>query len=144
MITLVPVNKNNWIECINLSIGEDHQHVAPNVFSIAEAQFYPTIRACCIYHEAVMVGFAMYGLDEDDDHRFWIARLMIAEDQRGQGYGRAALLQILAEARAGGVPAVYLSTHPDNGKAIHLYQSLGFQATGHVQDGEAVFVYHVA
>lgn len=143
MIRFVPVNKANLQECIHLPISEDHKRfVAPNVYSIAEAQFYPGVVSACIYADDEMVGYTMYGREEDDESIFWIDRLMIAEDQRRKEYGRAALLMIIDEARKKGFSRIGLSTGPDNKKAIGLYESVGFQATGEIEDGEAVFVCH--
>jgi diamine N-acetyltransferase len=65
---------------------------------------------------------------------------MIAEGHRGQGYGRAAMLRILDEARERGFSRVGLSTEPGNVKAIRLYESLGFRATGEIDHGEAVYL----
>lgn len=143
MIRLVTVNKDNWQECIRLPTSEDHaQFVAPNVYSIAESQFYPdTVKACCIYAGDAMVGFAMYGPDEDDATLFAIDRLMIAEGHRGKGYGKAALSAILEEAKSRGFSRISLSTNPENVKAIQLYESVGFRATGEMDDDEAVYIY---
>ncbi|MBN2389755.1 MAG: GNAT family N-acetyltransferase [Anaerolineae bacterium] len=143
MIRLVDVNKDNWQECIQLPTANDHaRFVAPNVYSIAEAQFYPnTVTACCIYAGDAMVGFAMYGPDEDDAALFAIDRLMIAEGHRGKGYGKAALLTILEEAKRRGFSRIQLSTNPENVKAITLYESVGFRVTGEMDDDEAVYVY---
>lgn len=142
MIRLVKINKDNWQECIQLPTSEDHRFVAPNVYSIAEAQFYPdTVTACCIYAGDAMAGFAMYGPDEEDPTLFVIDRLMIAEGYRGKGYGKAALLAILEEAKARDFSRIKLSTNPENVKAIKLYERVGFRATGETDDDEAVYVY---
>jgi len=129
LVHLIPVDKDNFRECIKLPTGEDHKHVAPNVYSIAEAQFWPGSRSCCIYHGDEMVGYTLYNLSQDVDSRLWVSRLMIAEPQRGKGYARAALQQIIAEARLQDCVEVALSTGPENFKAIRLYESLGFHAT---------------
>ena len=141
MIRLIEVNQDNWQECIKLpTLPEDAQFVAPNVYSIAEAQFYPKAKACCVYNdEGVMVGFVMYGPDEDDDALFWVDRLMIAEGQRDKGYGRAVLLAVLEEAQQRGFGLIGLSTKPENARAIHLYESLGFHATGEMTGHEAIY-----
>ncbi|MBN2001805.1 MAG: GNAT family N-acetyltransferase [Anaerolineae bacterium] len=141
MIQLVAVNKDNWQACINLPTSADHaQFVAPNVYSIAEAQFYPGIvKACCIYADDVMVGFVMYGPSDDDPSLFWVDRLMIAEGHRGKGYAKAALSLVLDEARERGFVQIGLSTNPENAKAINLYESLGFKATGEMEGDEAIY-----
>ena len=140
MLGLAAVDKDNWRECIALpTSGEHARFVAPNVYSIAEAQFYPKATASCIYDDAQMIGFALYGPSEDDPDVFWIDRLMIAEPHRGRGYGRAALRLILQEAEARGYSKVALSTDSENARAIRLYESVGFVATGEHDGGEAVY-----
>jgi diamine N-acetyltransferase len=135
------VERGNWRQCLKLPTGPDHQFVAPNAVSIAEAQFWTGSKSCCIYHGAELVGYTLYNLDVSDDVRLrlWVGRLMIAEPQRGKGYGRAAMQLIMADARQQGCVEVLLSTHPDNVKAIGLYESLGFHAT-EIEDGEMVYV----
>ena len=64
---------------------------------------------------------------------------MMAENQRGKGYGRAVLQQLIDEAIKLGCQDVALSTHPDNFKAIGLYESLGFRPT-EIEDDEMVYV----
>ena len=137
LVRFVPVTGDNMEECVDLARGEDPCHVAPNTVSIAQAQFIPGTRSCCIYHENEMVGYTMYMPEKD---RLWISRLMVAEGQRGKGYGRAALQQIIAEARQLGFANVGLSTHPENFKAIGLYESLGFRATGKIEHGEMIYI----
>ncbi len=138
LVRFVPVTGENLRECIKLPVGEDHHHnVAPNSVSIAQAQFIPTARSYCIYHGNEMVGYTLYELENE---YLWISRLMVAEGQRGKGYGRAALKKIFAEARQLGYREVGLSTHPDNFKAIGLYESLGFKATGKIEDGEMIYI----
>lgn len=141
-IRLVPVNAQNFHSCTKLPTGPDHKYVAPNVYSIAEAQFFPGTHSCCIYHQDNMVGYIMYTWDYDEAnlHPFlWVDRLMIAEYQRGKGYGRVAMQQVIAEARQRGCVRVALSTKPENNKAIRFYESLGFHST-EIEDGEMVYV----
>jgi diamine N-acetyltransferase len=140
LVRLVPVDKDNFRECVKLPTGEDHRHVAPNVYSIAQAQYIPGSKSCCIYHSDEMVGYTLYELSQEDGRlKLWVSRLMMAEPQRGKGYGRATLQLLIAEARQQGCVEVGLSTHPDNFKAIGLYENLGFHAT-EMDDGEMVYV----
>jgi diamine N-acetyltransferase len=142
LIRLVPVNKKNWRECSKLPTGEDHKFVAPNVWSIAEAQFWTGSRSCCIYHGDEMVGYALFNLSHNNagELRLWGSRLMIAEPQRGKGYGRAALQQGIAEARQQGCVEMAISTELENHKAIRLYESLGFRSTGKFLGDEMIYL----
>jgi len=65
----------------------------------------------------------MYGRKEDDDTLFCIDRMMLAEGYRGKGYGRAALLVILDEAKRQGFSRIGVSTRPENVKAIKTVES---------------------
>ena len=142
MIRLIQVNKDNWKECINLPTSEDHvRFVAPNVYSIAKSQFHPdALTAYCIYADETMVGFVMYGPREDDPSLLWIDEMMIAEGHRRRGYGRASLQVIFEDAKQDGFSRVGLSTKPENIKAIHLYESVGFRSTGEIYDGGKEFI----
>lgn len=142
-VRLVAVNGKNFRACVKLPTGPDHKHVAPNVYSIAEGQFWSGSHSCCIYHDENMVGYTLFGTDYDHQKGLflmWIVRLMIAEEERGKGYGRTVLQVIVDEAGQLGCDEVRLSTEPDNHKAIHLYESMGFFAT-QMEDDEMVYVF---
>ena len=139
-VTLRPITKDNWFACIKLKVRPDQESfVASNVFSIAEAQFFPEVTPEAIYAGEDMVGFVMWGEDKDENPGdIWIWRLMIAADQQGHGYGRAAMQNVIARARAAGETALFLSYEPENAGAATFYAKLGFEDTGRVEHGEKV------
>jgi len=146
-IRLEKIDIHNWEAALDLKVSEDHKNfVAPNVYSIAQAQFYPDVTAYGVFHHDVMIGFTMYGFvtktehDDDEDERFWIWRLMIDEDHRGKGYGRDTMKLIIEDAKNKGYSCVVLSTEPENIKGIKLYESLGFKATGIIEDDEEEYI----
>jgi ribosomal-protein-alanine N-acetyltransferase len=57
------------------------------------------------------------------DHAY-IDGLVIKPQYQGRGLGRAATVKILDELKD--VPLIDLVTHPENERAIKLYESLGF------------------
>ncbi|PCJ15006.1 MAG: spermidine acetyltransferase [Candidatus Cloacimonadota bacterium] len=146
IIQLKKINKDNWQSALKLEISQDHKSfVAPNLYSIAEAQFYPDMHVYGIYNNQVMVGLTMYGTSkypENDkiDERCWIWRLMIGQNHRQKGYGRQALKLIIEDIKSQGLDVLLLSTEPENIKAISLYKSLGFLPTGIVEDGEEEYI----
>ena len=72
MITLRPISKDNFWDCIDLAVHPEQQSfVTSNAISIAHLGT-PNV-STSIYHEDVMVGFVMYCLDTDDDE-YWIYR----------------------------------------------------------------------
>ena len=143
LVRLVPVGKDNFHDCINLPMGEDHEHMGLIADSIAQAQLWPGSKACCIYRGDEMVGYTLFGPQEEDMRLYiWVNYLMVAEGQRGKGYGRAALQQIIAEARQQNCVEVALRTPLENFKAIHLYESLGFIAS-EMEGNGMVYIYPV-
>jgi len=144
-IKIIEINEDNFNTAIKLKTSEDHKHfVAPNMYSIAEGQFYKGVNCYGIFNEeGIMVGFTMFGSNEnenEDDKRFWIWRFMIAEDHRRQGYGKEAMKEIIELAENKDFPEIALSTEPENNKAIALYEGFGFKATGIIEDGEETYI----
>jgi diamine N-acetyltransferase len=140
-IRLIEVNRGNWQACISLPTSDAHRYVASNLYSIAEAQFYPKAHAFCVYAGQRMLGFVMYGLDEDDETMLWIDRLMIAEPYRGQGYGSAVLRLVLQEAAEQGLARVGLSCESENAGAKRVFEHAGFRPTGRKDGTEDVYHY---
>ena len=98
-IRLLPVTVDNWQRCIKLTLAPDQQDfVASNLYSIAEAQFYPTIKVRAIANaNEEIIGLVVYGLSPTS-HQYKVARLMIDQHQQGHGYGRAAMEAVVAGA----------------------------------------------
>jgi diamine N-acetyltransferase len=91
MLHLKPITKDNWIQAITLRVREDQANfVASNAFSLAQLNFLENFYAKGIYYGEEMVGFTLYGIDEDD-HEYWIYRMMIDEKHQGKGYGKEAV-----------------------------------------------------
>lgn len=100
MITLQEITKKNWLDVIYLKVREDQQRfIATNAVSLAQLHFLDDFEAKAIYADDTLVGFAMYGVDEDDGE-YWIYRLMIDEKFQGKQYGRDAMLQVIEDIRA--------------------------------------------
>ena len=58
-------------------------------------------------------------------------KLYILPEGRGKGWGKAFIEQCTAFATSAGYTQAYLETMPELGKAVHLYQKMGF----HLLDG---------
>ena len=139
-VTLEQITPQNYCECINLKVADGQEKfVATNVVSIAQAKIYPTANPFAVYAEDEMVGFVMYGYDEDDE-RFYLARLMIDAKHQGKGYGKAATLRVIEKLkRVDDCREIFLSFVPENTGAERLYESVGFERTGEISaDGEVV------
>ena len=132
-IELRPITRDSFYNVVRLTVhDEQRMFVAPNAFSIAEAQFYDTWEPLSIYHEDELVGFVMWGTDDrETPPDFWIIRLMIDKDHQGNGYGKAAMQSVMAHILQNHSPAaLYVSFEPHNEVARTLYSSLDFTDTG--------------
>jgi diamine N-acetyltransferase len=139
-VSLREIDKNNFRECVNLKVaGSQEKFVAPNVMSIAQLKIYPAANAFAVYAGEEMVGFVMYGCDEDDGH-FYLGRLMIDEKHQGKGFGRAATLEVIERMKqAENCQELFLSFVPENVGAEKLYSSIGFERTGKTSEsGEII------
>jgi len=136
--TLRPITKDNWEAAAKLEAREDQRDfIAPNVWSIAEAQFHPWTRPLAIYDGGVMVGFLVYGKDPQDD-QYWLYRFMIDRRHQGKGLGKAALRALIERLRS--LPdctGITVGYQPDNLVAERLYLAAGFENGPPAPWGEA-------
>ena len=147
-IRLVPINDENREAVIALKVREDQPFVAPNDYSLKQAEEVneeaPGVaRPFAIYADDKLVGFCMFAFDpddEDEEDRYWLWRFMIDESEQGKGYGQAALQEIIKYFRDNGADMLYLSTEPENEGGTHVYHKAGFKETGEIDDGEAVMM----
>jgi diamine N-acetyltransferase len=113
--------------------------VASNAVSIAQAHFAPeTTWYRGIYAGEEPVGFVMLHVDAAKPE-YWVWRLMIGADHQRKGYGRQAMEQVIGHVRA--LPdarELLLSIVKGDGSPAPFYESLGFEFTGEVSEGEHV------
>jgi len=142
IVKLREITPENFRECIDLKVSAaQNSFVASNVMSIAQSKIYPTRQPFAVYDNDKMVGFVMYGFDPDD-RRYYLGRLMIDERFQGRGYGRATVLEVIERLKQiEDCREVYLSFVPENTAAGALYESIGFERTGEIDQGEIVMRY---
>ncbi len=153
MIKFEKISEENYSECLQLDPGEKgSKYVAPNVNSLAIAYVCKENNVCspmpfAIYNDDVMVGFILLSSlkkeqendVEEDIYDIW--RFMVDQKYQGKGYGRQALLKAIEFIKSfpyGPANTLVLSYLSDNEVGSHLYESVGFTATGEIDDGEIV------
>ena len=147
-IKLEPVNENNREAVLALSVREDQPFVAPNWYSLKEADETNAeqpgyARPFAIYADEKLVGFCMFAFEpeaRDAEDRYWLWRFMIDKSEQGRGYGQAALAEIIKYFRDNGADRLYLSTEPENARGLHVYHKAGFRENGVICEGEAVLM----
>ena len=131
-VSLRPITQKNFAECISLKVADDQiALVASNVKSLAEAYVNPTLHPLGIYdasahyeNSPVLIGFAMYELV---DAVGFVMRLMIDKACQGQGYGRAAMIEVIRRLRLHPEVEIIATSHlRENEAAARLYEGLGF------------------
>ena len=129
MLHLKAITKDNWIDAIKLKVSEDQNHfVATNAVSLAQLNFLENFYAFGVYYEETMVGFTLFGLD-DEDQQYWIYRLMIDEKYQGKGYGKEAINLIIKTIQSMKAPqhqVIHISYEQENTVARSVYQKAGF------------------
>ena len=144
-ISLIPIDETNREAVIALSVCEDQPFVAPNEYSLEQADEtnakHPGVaRPFAVYADSRLVGFCMFAFApeaEDEDDRYWLWHFMIDKSEQGKGYGQAALTEIIKYFRDNGADRLHLSTEPENEAGMHIYHKFGFRDTGEIDGGEA-------
>lgn len=129
MISLQDITKDNWLDVIRLSVSEEQQKfIASNVVSLAQLYTLADFTAKAIYSDETLVGFAMYGIDEDDSE-YWIYRFMIDQNFQGKRYGYEAMKAVIEDIRLkkrDNHTRITLSYEPANLGAKKFYERVGF------------------
>jgi len=139
-IHFVDVTRENWEECIELSVSDEQEDfVATNYESILLSKYEENCYPLCIYYNDEMIGFLMYDIDPETK-RWELSRFMVDKKHQGNGYGRQALSLLLAHLKEelGSIP-FYTSIEPKNKGMKKLVKLLGFTPTGEIMWGEEVY-----
>jgi diamine N-acetyltransferase len=145
LVTLREITAETVIPVVKLSVAESQKgFVAPNAVSLAQALFAPEAWYRAIHFGDELAGFVMLA-DESllspppAKPQIGLWRFMVDESFQGRGIGRAALLQVIAHARAKGVfTMIEVSYVPGPGCPEPLYRSVGFADAGRMDGDEVV------
>jgi len=140
-IDFKPVDKDNWLDCVNLEVSEEQNNlVTNNTFSVLQCHYDDRNYPVAIYKDNIMVGFLMYFYDEDFK-AYRLRRFMIDNDYQCNGYGKLALLELkkIIKDNYNG-KKLYTSVKPKNTIAKKLYENVGFEKTGEIRWEEEILV----
>lgn len=141
MVTLRDLTRDNWVECIRLTVHENQLgNLASNVETIAESKFEDHHRLRTIYLRDRLVGLLAYAHEDDplDEELFWVFRLMVDRNHQRQGIGLAAMQLAIAEIAGLGARRIRTMHKPTNLAAASLYRKLGFTGIGNHDDGDVL------
>ena len=138
-VSLREVDADNVRAVCELDVAPaQHTHVARNALTVAESAYEPNAWLRAIYAGDEPVG--LLGLVADTETpEYWLARLMIAGQHQGRGYGRDAMALLVEHVRTlPGARELQTSCVPDDDGPLDFYRGLGFEQTGDVYAGELV------
>lgn len=132
-VKIVELNEDNWYTCCELSLSEKQsEYMEPNVISIAQSKFEPTLKPYAINLNEKVVGFLMFNSVQEELDGYWVYRIMVDKNSQGKGIGKAATKLMIEEmTKIPNIKKIVVGYHPENKKAHHLYSSLGFVDHGH-------------
>jgi SAM-dependent methyltransferase/GNAT superfamily N-acetyltransferase len=138
-VSLREIDSGNVRAVCELEVAPaQRRHVAPSAVTIAEATYEPSAWLRAIYADGEPVG--VLGLIVNPEiPEYWLARLMIAGQHQGRGYGRDAVKLLIEHVRAlPGARELGTSCVPDADGPLEFYRGLGFEPTGEMHGGETV------
>lgn len=136
MITLQPINENNFMQAVSLKVHpEQRTYVQSASMILARAYAYRDQRGCvwALYEDHELVGLAMMHDLEEEPACYHLCQFMIDASQQGKGYGQQTLRLILEKCRRERkFPRVEVCVKKENTAAIHVYEKAGFRDTGYI------------
>ncbi|MET3698907.1 diamine N-acetyltransferase [Bacillus oleivorans] len=146
-VQLKVVTRDNWEEALQLKVSEKQSQFVPSVaVSLAKVYIKPdgenvNYIPFAIYDYTKMVGFIMHAYEEETSDMYWINGFLIDEKYQGQGYGRAALTEMVKWIvnEFPHCEEIRLTVYKENHNAQELYKSFGFQPTGVIYGEEDVW-----
>jgi diamine N-acetyltransferase len=141
-IMLEPIGRGNFHQLFNMQLlPGQHTFVTPPRWTLARC--YVRLFGDSFEHlphliraGAEVVGYATTACDPDSTENYWIDDIMIDASHQGKGYGRAGVIETvrMIVARYPRCRAVQLTCFTTNTNAAALYQSIGFEPTGGVDE----------
>lgn len=136
MVELREITRDNLDAVLALEIAETQKDfVSSPAHSLAQAWVYrESAFPFAIYADDTLVGFIMLGYYEArNQYTLW--KFLIDKLHQNKGYGREALKQGIAYLKdTFNTKEIYTGVSVGNAVAKHLYSSVGFVATGLVEE----------
>lgn len=139
-ITFRPITRDNWREALTLAVSPEQQRFVSDyepVVLIGLAKAYVGSLGLSwipygIYVNEQMVGFIALAFRPQSEEEYWLFHFLIDQRYQQRGYGRSALNAFLNHIRESqpNCRSIALTVHPENIVAQHMYQKVGFVATG--------------
>lgn len=137
-IKLTDITEDNWLEVADLRVRDDQRSfVAPAIGILARGYVYRdcNARIFVIENDETIIGVALVREFADEPLGYDLQQFMIDRNFQDNGYGSAALEQVLEELRKEGhYDHVEVCVKKEDAPAIHLYEKHGFVDSGYFDE----------
>lgn len=131
MITLQPINENNFMQAAGLKVNPSQRSFVQSApMILARAYAYRDQRGIVwgIYEKDRIVGLMMVHDLEEEPSCYHLCQFMVDAGEQGKGCGQMALALLLdACRRERKFPRVEVCVKKDDAAAIHVYEKAGFR-----------------
>ncbi|MBR2639324.1 MAG: GNAT family N-acetyltransferase [Oscillospiraceae bacterium] len=143
MINFRKITEENFDKIIKMKRPKGEDFLCENSVALAQAWLYKNdgdVFSFAVYNDEECVGFMQ--LEEDTEEKELIIwRIMFPEENTNKGYGTAAVKLVAELAKnCGKYDHLLLGCKPENKRAFHVYEKLGFKTTGKIEYGEAEMI----
>lgn len=129
----------NQLIALTVGPGQDDL-VGPNVKTLAQAAYYPGSFVWGLWDDQTPVGLMAVMksnetaelMPQDIPNAVYLWRLLIGSDFQGHGYGKAAIVECIAQTREWGLQNLFVTVVDSPDSNIAFYEKLGFQRTGRI------------
>lgn len=138
MIKLLDVNEQNWLDVISLSVNEEQKKFLDRPIGIvARGYIYRShnVKVYGISNNEHIIGVALVKDMDEEPSCYDLQQFMIDRRFQNKGYGTEALRLLLSVlSREGRYGQVEVCVHKNAASAIRMYEKVGFEDTGYVDE----------
>lgn len=124
--------KKIWHECFKNIISDAQIDYMVDKFQSFKAMTEQTENQGYSYFQVFdndeLCGY--FAIKPENDSRFFLSKLYLRKDKRGQGIARTMMNRVFEEAKIAGKKSVYLTVNKHNNHATDVYKKIGFRITG--------------
>lgn len=137
-VTLRPVTRENVRAICDLRVAADQRElVGPAAYTVAEGAYEPSGWVTTVYADDTPVGVAYIDLASATPY---LVRFMIDAAAQSRGFGAKAVDLMCTHLADEGHTQFEVTFVPKSGGAEGFWRRQGFADTGHLRDGEPVFI----
>jgi len=138
MIKLLDVNEQNWLDVISLSVNEEQKRFLDKPIGIiARGYIYRSCNAKIygISNDGQIIGVALVKDLNEEPACYDLQQFMIDQRFQNKGCGTEALRQILSLlSKEGRYNQVEVCVNKNNAAALRMYNKIGFEDTGYIDE----------